>query len=89
MQGQRGFSRLNSLSRKTVPVGAQMVVVLKAFGERCILLVCDYGRVVCWFVVSQTDLFHCSSHRSSLLGSPAVTDFSVTVSGNEAQQILI
>src|SRR5271156_2112843 len=61
IHGQRGLMRLKSFSTSKVPVGAQMVVVLKAFVEHCVSLVLGHGRVYCWFVVSQTDVFHCSS----------------------------
>jgi hypothetical protein len=42
-------------------VGAQMVVVLKAFVERCVSLVLDHPFEFSWLDVSQTDVFHCSS----------------------------
>ena len=67
-------------------VGAQMVVVLKAFVERCVSLVLGHPFEFAWLDVSQTDVFHgpapCLSHRfHSGVGanSPAATDFSVTV----------
>src|SRR5271168_222235 len=58
IQGQRGFRRLKSFSRTKVPVGAQMVLVLKAFVKHCVLLVLDHAREFCWLDVSQTDVFH-------------------------------
>src|SRR5277367_1428743 len=61
IHGQRVFSRLKSFSTSKVPVGAQMVVVLKAFVEHCVSLVFGHGRVFCRLVVSQTDVFHCTS----------------------------
>src|SRR5229473_3944300 len=42
-------------------VGAQMVVVLKAFVERCVSLVLGHPFEFSWLDVSQTDVFHCSS----------------------------
>jgi hypothetical protein len=38
-----------------------MVVVLKAFVEHGVSLVLGHSREFCWLVVSQTDVFHCSS----------------------------
>src|SRR6185437_11055781 len=37
-----------------------MVVVLKAFIEHCVSLVLGHARVLCWLVISQTDVFHMS-----------------------------
>jgi hypothetical protein len=65
IQGQRGFRRLKSFSRTKVPVGAQMVVLLKAFGEHCVLLLLGHAREFSWLDVSQTDVFH---GTSSLVG---------------------
>src|SRR5437899_2085748 len=45
-------------------VGAQMVVVLKAFVERCVALVLGHPFEFSWLDVSQRDVFH----RSSPLG---------------------
>src|SRR5260370_39631396 len=42
-------------------VGAQMVVVLKAFVEHCVSLVLGHPFEFSWLDVSQTDVFHCSS----------------------------
>ena len=61
IQGQGGFSRLKSFSDTKLPVGAQMVPVLKAFVEHCVPLVLGHGRDFFRIVVSQTDVFHCSS----------------------------
>src|SRR5580692_3925009 len=60
MDGQRGFRRLKSFSTSPVPVGPQMVVVLKTFVEHCVSLVLGHGRVFCWLIVSQTDVLHMS-----------------------------
>jgi hypothetical protein len=43
-----------------MPVGAQMIIVVKAFVEHCVSLVLGHARVFCWLVVSQTDVFHMS-----------------------------
>jgi hypothetical protein len=39
-------------------VGAQMVIVLKAFVEHCVSLVLGHPFEFPWFDVSQTDEFH-------------------------------
>jgi hypothetical protein len=48
-------------------VGAQMVAVLEAFVEHCVSLVFGHTFECSWFDVSQTELFHGSSPRSSPL----------------------
>jgi hypothetical protein len=45
-----------------------MVVVLKAFVERCVSLVLGHPFEFPWLEVSQTDIFHCSFPRFSPLG---------------------
>jgi hypothetical protein len=50
-----GFEFGNKMS-----VGAQMVVVLKAFVEHCVSLVLGHPFDFSWLEVSQTDVFHCS-----------------------------
>src|SRR5258708_29417551 len=42
-------------------VGAQMVIVLKAFVEHCVSLVLGHPFEFSWLDVSQTNVFHCSS----------------------------
>src|SRR5258708_35540478 len=49
-------------------VGAQMVVVLKAFVEHRVSLVLGHPFEFSRLEVSQTDVFHCSSPRSSPYG---------------------
>src|SRR5882672_4473616 len=72
VQGQRGLRRLKRYFGNKMPVGAQMVVVLKAFIERCVSLVFGHSLEFSWLDVSQTDAFHCSFPRScSLGGGPA------------------
>src|SRR5947209_11998631 len=61
VQGQRGLRRLKRYFGDQMPVGAQMVVVLKAFVERCVSLVLGHPFEFSWLEVSQTDVFHCSS----------------------------
>jgi hypothetical protein len=39
-------------------VGAQMVIVLKAFVEHCVSLVLSHPFEFPWLEVSQTDVFH-------------------------------
>src|SRR6202790_389999 len=68
VQGQPGLRRLKRYFGDKMSVGAQMVVVLKAFVERCVSFVFGHTFECSWFDVSQTDVFHRSSPRSSLLG---------------------
>src|SRR6058998_4228061 len=65
VQGQRGLRRLKGNFGDKMSVGAQMVVVLKAFVERCVALVLGHPFEFSRLEVSQTDVFHCSSPRSS------------------------
>src|SRR6266571_7097566 len=58
VQGQRGLRRLKSYFGDKMSVGAQMVVVLKAFVERCVSLVLGHPFEFSWLHVSQTDVFH-------------------------------
>src|SRR5437867_10527793 len=88
VQGQRGLRRLKRYFGNKMSVGAQMVVVLKAFVEHCVSLVLGHPFECSWLDVSQTDVFHCSLVLVVASGA-AVADFSVTVSSNEAQHILI
>src|SRR5258708_27204330 len=60
VQGQRGLRRLKSYFGDKMSVGAQMVVVLKAFVKRCVSLVLGHPFEFSWLDVSQTDVFHCS-----------------------------
>ena len=64
VQGQSGFRRLKRYFGDEMSVGAQTVVVLKAFVERCVSLVLGHPFECSWLDVSQTDVFH----RSSSLG---------------------
>src|SRR5215217_571330 len=68
VQGQRGLWRLKRYFGNKMPVRAQMVVVLKAFVEYCVSLVLGHPFECSWLDVSQTEVFHCSSPRSSSLG---------------------
>src|SRR5438034_9011739 len=58
VQGQRGLRRLKRYFGDKMSVGAQMVVVLKAFVERCVSLVLGHPFEFAWLEVSQTDVFH-------------------------------
>src|SRR5262245_4062371 len=57
-QGQRGLRRMKRYFRNKMSVGAQMVVVLEAFVERCVSLVLGHPFEFSWLDVSQTDVFH-------------------------------
>src|SRR5437764_14247794 len=63
VQGQRGLRRLKRYFGNKMSVGAQMIVVLKAFVERCVSLVLGHPFEFSWLDVSQTDV----SHRLLLL----------------------
>src|SRR5262249_48804098 len=71
VQGQRGLRRLKGHFGDKMSVGAQMVVVLKAFVERCVSLVLSHPFEFSWADVSQADVFHCSSPHSGLAESAA------------------
>src|SRR2546430_1491308 len=58
VQGQRGLRRLKRYFGDKMSVGAQMVVVLKAFVERCVSLVLGHPFEFSWLEVSQADVFH-------------------------------
>src|SRR5467141_4082466 len=64
VQGQRGLRRLKRHFGNKMSVGAQMVVVLKAFVEHRLSLVLGHPFEFSWLEVSQADVFH----RSSPLG---------------------
>src|SRR6266542_4285031 len=61
VQGHGGLRRLKRYFGDKMSVGAQMVVVLKAFVEHCVSLVPGHPFEFSWLDVSQTDVFHCSS----------------------------
>src|SRR6266536_698072 len=61
VQGQRGLRRLKRYFGDKMSVGAQMVVVLKAFVERCVSLVLGHPFEFSGRDVSQTDVCQCSS----------------------------
>src|SRR5712691_6190995 len=58
VQGQRGLRRLKRYFGDKMSVGAQMVVVLKAFVEHCVSPVLRHPFEFSWLDVSQTDVFH-------------------------------
>ena len=60
IQGQSGHRRLKRYFGNKMSVGAQMVVVLKTFVERCVSLVLGHRFEFSCLDVSQTDVFHCS-----------------------------
>ena len=68
VQGQRGLRRLKRYFGNKMPAGAQMIIVLKAFVEHCVSPVLCHPFEFSWLEVSQTDVFHCPSPRSSSLG---------------------
>src|SRR5271165_5651876 len=68
VQGHGGLRRLKRYFGNKMSVGAQMVVVLKAFVEHCVALVLGHPFEFSRLEVSQTDVFHCSSPRSPPLG---------------------
>src|SRR5437660_2929295 len=60
VQGQRGLRRLKRYFGNQMSVGAQMVIVLKAFVEYCVSLVLGHPFEFSGLEVSQTDVFHFS-----------------------------
>src|SRR5208283_2419628 len=58
VQGHCSLRRLKGYFGDKMSVGAQMVVVLKAFVERCVSLVLGHAFELSWLDVSQTDVFH-------------------------------
>src|SRR5262249_5551625 len=60
-QGQGGFRTLKRFATTPVPVGAKMVVVVKARVEHGVSLGLAHAVEFALVVVSQTDVFHCSS----------------------------
>src|SRR5580692_242453 len=58
VQGQRSLRRLKGYFGDKMPVGAQMVVVLKAFIEDRVTLVLGHPFEFSGLDVSQTDVFH-------------------------------
>src|SRR5438128_8385270 len=87
-QGQRGLRRLKRYFGDKMSVGAQMVVVLKAFVERCVSLALGHPFEFSRLEVSQADVFIVLL-LSVVASGTAVADFSVTVSSNEERHILI
>src|SRR5678816_2566223 len=69
IQSHGGLRSLKRYFGNQMSVGAQMVIVLKAFVEHCVSLVVGHPFEGSWLDVSQTDVFHCSPPRSSLGGS--------------------
>src|SRR2546421_4967022 len=88
VQRQRGLRRLKRYFGDKMSVGAQMVVVLKAFVKRCVSLVLGHPSN---FPASRypKQMYFIVLLLSVGASSPAVADFSVTVSSNGAQHILI
>src|SRR5580700_3691749 len=58
VQGHGGLGRLKRYFGNKMSVGAQMVVVRKAFVEHCVSLVLGHPFEFPWLDVSQTDVFH-------------------------------
>src|SRR5215469_15883242 len=71
VNGQRGFRRLERFSASPVPVGAKMVIVIKACVEHGVLFSRSHAFEFSFVVVSETDVFHCSSSPHSGLAEPA------------------
>src|SRR5215470_17605176 len=66
VNGQRGFRRLESFSASPVPVGAKMVIIIKACVEHGVLFSRGHALEFAFVVVSETDVFHCSSPHNGL-----------------------
>src|SRR5260370_34985859 len=61
IQGQGGLRPLKRFSTSPVAVGAKMVVVIKACVEHGALFALSHAIEFAFVVVSETDVFHCSS----------------------------
>src|SRR3979411_2389941 len=61
IQGQGGLRPLKRFSTGPVPAGAKMVVIFKACVEHGVSLALRHAIEFAFVVVSQTDIFHCSS----------------------------
>src|SRR5215472_11502840 len=59
VQGQRGFRRLERFSASPVPVGAKMVIVIKACVEHGVLFSRGHALEFAFVVVSETYVLHC------------------------------
>src|SRR5262249_27139224 len=68
VNGQRGFRRLERFSASPVPVGAKMVIVIKACVEHGVLFSRGHALEFAFVVVPETDVFHCSSPLPSSQG---------------------
>src|SRR5215472_10759494 len=66
VNGQRGFRRLERFSTSPLPVGAKMIVVIKACVEHGVLFGLSHAVEFAFVVVPETDVFHCSSPHSGL-----------------------
>src|SRR6266700_2739314 len=58
LQCQRCLRRLKRFFGNKMSVGAQMVIVLKAFVEHCVSVVLGHSFEFSWLDVSQADVFH-------------------------------
>src|SRR5271163_3422143 len=58
VQGHGGLRRLKRYFGSSMSVGAQTVVILKAFVEHCVSLPLGHPFEFAWLQVSQTDVFH-------------------------------
>src|SRR5215813_13941096 len=61
VNGQRGFRRLERFSASPMPVGAKMVIVIKACVEHGVLFSRGHALEFAFVVVSETHVFHGSS----------------------------
>src|SRR5881409_2961978 len=95
VQGQRGLRRLKRYFGDKMSVGAQMVVVLKAFVERCVSLGLGHPFEFSWLEVSQTDVFHrfllisCDSLFAMTQGRSSWFCYQIVVRETENRQVLL
>src|SRR4029077_16726039 len=66
VQGKGGLRPLKRFSTGPVPVGANVVVIFKSFIEHGVSLALLHAIEFVFVVVSQTDVFHCSSPHSGV-----------------------
>src|ERR1039458_1319504 len=66
-----GFRTLKRFATTPVPVGAKVIVVFKASVEQTVSLALSHVLEFTFVVVTQTDVFHCSSpHNGSVEPAP-------------------
>src|SRR5258708_32390559 len=92
VQGQRALRRLKRYFGDKMSVGAQMVVVLKAFVKCCVAVVLGHPFELSWLEVAQADVFHrfllvSSDSLFPVTQEPMLTALSDSRSGDRNRQL--